>query len=157
MVAASAYGPVVAAAGIAVRAVTASGTASIARAAAAARRRRHGAGPVPCVSGAVPPRPGNPVVVACFPGGGVADAGAWLLVISGVLRDGCGGSCPATRGRPGPAAAQADKATMPAPAAWIHGQNSDKHPDKTGRRTRPGRLAAPVTGPPPPRAAASAG
>ena len=37
---------------------------------------------------------------------------------------------------------------MPAPAAWIHGQNPDKHPDKTGRRTRPGRLAAPVTGSP---------
>src|SRR5215472_15686608 len=92
-------GVVSAAARIAVTAVTASGTASIASAAAQRRRRR--ARPVPCVPGAVPPRPGQPVMVACFPGGGVADAGAWLRVICGVLRDGRGGWCPGTRGGPG--------------------------------------------------------
>ena len=99
MVAAFTYGPVAAAAGIAVRAVAASGTASIARAAPAHRRRR-GAGPVPGVPGAVPPRAGNPVMAACFAGGGVADAAVWLLVISGVLRDGCGERSPGMRGGP---------------------------------------------------------
>src|SRR3954449_3191477 len=102
MVAAFAYGPVAAAAGIAVRAVAASGTASIARAAPAPRRRR-GAGPVPGVPGAVPPRAGNPVMAACFAGGGVADAAVSLLVISGVLRDGCGERSPGMRGGPRPA------------------------------------------------------
>src|SRR4051812_4984612 len=102
MVAAFAYGPVAAAAGIAVRAVAASGTASIARAAPAHRRRR-GAGPVPGVPGAVPPRAGNPVMAACFAGGGVADAAVSLLVISGVLRDGCGERSPGMRGGPRPA------------------------------------------------------
>ena len=51
----------------------------------------------------VPPRAGNPVMAACIAGGGVTDAGVWLLVISGVLRDGCRERSPGMRGGPGPA------------------------------------------------------